>query len=913
MFDINRLSTKITLAILSMGILTAVSTGIALWIFKDVSTQIRTVNTRNIPEIAATTKLIEAAGSYTQSLSRISAANDASVLDTVAERITRNTTDARNILDGMAPALAATFALSVDSVDNSLLDLIAARAEQFENAARIESSIQQISTVAAQASSAIDAKTRQYSTELEEGGQAAIASVGEVLDGLVEQDFLQLRLAQQIRAETNLLSGVLISRSMTHEAALTSIFSDLANGGASRLGNAVDEFLAFDVDPELASALKASADRISAAVAPGGSGSTIADLLSVRQEVDKLLSGLLDDLEFELVIEAETAKETNSGTVQELLDQQVGRIRDLSRLDLVLKSFLIATYEGALASDPAALDAAQTRLDSIRSELAALATPDLPEITRQVADIAAFADAQTGVVALRRAALTANKTAAALSEQAAQSVAGISEQANSAGGLALSSIVDSGQSLNRKIGQAWTAMLGIAAFGFAMFIATKLIIMRSVTRPLEQICVQTEELSRGNLDAASQTKAHKGELGRMAAALAVFRDNALKMERMRAENEAQQREAQERQQEMLGLLSREIGSVVDAGSRGDFSQRVQHSFEDPELMALADGVNRLVTSVETGLTELNAALSAITSADLTYRMPADFEGVFADLSGQANSAADQLAEIILHIRQAAGFSGDRARQVLQGSRSLADNATSQAATVEETSASMEAMTGSIAANAAKLGEAERLSELVVDKTREGSRAANNAVSSVQLIQESSEKITQINTVIEAISFQTNLLALNAAVEAARAGESGKGFAVVASEVRALAQRSAEAAQEINDLVTQSAQNVQTGVANVDATRQALQEIESANEPVAEVLRDVAANGQEQSSSIKEISIAIHEVDNVTQKTAQHADLATSHASELLTHIDDLEAKVAMFRVPSDQLDDSDDTGLARSA
>ncbi|MEM0944964.1 MAG: methyl-accepting chemotaxis protein, partial [Pseudomonadota bacterium] len=437
-----------------------------------------------------------------------------------------------------------------------------------------------------------------------------------------------------------------------------------------------------------------------------------------------------------------------------------------------------------------------------------------------------------------------------------------------------------------------------AGFSALMFVATLIMISRSITRPLTTLCATTERLSKGDMDPlAGLPSDGRGEIGRMAAALEVFRSNALKMEEMRTQNDLREAAAKEREREMLALLSREIGTVVESGSKGDFSKRVEHNFEDEELAQLAEGINRLVSIVQSGLSKTQEALTAIARADLTHRMSTEFDGAFADLSTQTNATSGQLAEIIGQVRDAAQISADRSREVDQGARILSCNAENQAASVEETTANIESMTESIKTSAGRLSEAERLSSLVASKTAEGSATADQAVARVQDIAQSSEKITQIITVIESISFQTNLLALNAAVEAARAGEAGKGFAVVASEVRILAQRSAEAASEIDGLIKQSVGLVKEGVVSVDATRRILDEIEEATKPVLAAIVDVAENGRNQSQRIEEVASVVREIDSVIQKNAEQAEQASSHASDLLGQVSGLEKMVSAFKVP----------------
>ena len=256
------------------------------------------------------------------------------------------------------------------------------------------------------------------------------------------------------------------------------------------------------------------------------------------------------------------------------------------------------------------------------------------------------ADPAEGIVKLRLNVITAEAQAARLAREASSSVSSISQQAAAASEAALSRIESSGQTLSQEAETAWSALVALAVVGILVFAATRFMVSRVISTPLAELSRKTEDLSAGNMEPIGDLTQRAGEIGQMAAALEVFRSNALKMEDLREENVRRQQEAQQEQKDMLALLSREIGTVVEAGSRGDFSSRVEHSFDDAELATLASGVNQLVGSVQDGVTEAKKALTAIANADLRYRMDARFEGIFAELREQINVTATRLSQMV---------------------------------------------------------------------------------------------------------------------------------------------------------------------------------------------------------------------------------------------------------------------------
>ena len=903
-------SLKITLAIATMGLLTALSIGIGLVVFQAVSGQVRSVNDDRIPEIGASTQLIIAASGLNESLNDIARARSGADVRAAESVVTTRSQDALAATETLDPATRDEIRTMIADAEINLKALIEARSSEFENRALTLSNVQQMTSLKAAISTTLAALIDDSYFELVVGGETAGETVSGVLTNLLENDIRKLRLAQQIRAEANLLSGLLVSLSQTRDPALVSILRDLADGANRRYADDLAELEPFIEDPEATATLKQAGEYFANSTQTRSpSSARISEALASRQSVDSVLSTLLDDFEFNLTIEAETAKETNESTIQDLLDVQVSQILSIATLEKAVRSFVALGLEGAFAQDEPAMIILQEKLTAAANEVEQNLLADLGETEANIRQLLAFGNSETGVIAVRSHVLDAEQDAADLSADASAIVSSINATAARAGETALDRIVQSGHDLDDVANQAWSAMITVAIVGLAIFAGTRVFVTRSVARPLKLLCSKTELLSAGNMEPIGSLTRQKGEIGQMANALEVFRSNALKMEELREESARQEEQAQQRQKEMIALLSREIGGVVESGSRGDFSKRVLHEFEDPELATLADGVNQLVSSVEAGVTETQKSLTAIADADLTYRMDDRFEGIFAELGEQTNATAKRLAQMVSEIRSAADVSTLRSSQVSEGAILLARQAENQAASVQETSASMQSMTETVKSSANTLVEAENLSRMVADKTTVGSEAAARAVQSVELIASHSEKITQINTVIETISFQTNLLALNAAVEAARAGDAGKGFAVVASEVRALAQKSADAATEINALVQESSKSVRFGVESVMDTRKVLEEIEAAMGPVMQAIEEVAQNGSSQATSITDIGAAIGDIDNLTQMNADLAEKSSSHAAELMAQIRALTELVSVFRVDDSKSSiDGDESG-----
>ena len=239
-------------------------------------------------------------------------------------------------------------------------------------------------------------------------------------------------------------------------------------------------------------------------------------------------------------------------------------------------------------------------------------------------------------------------------------------------------------------------------------------------------------------------------------------------------------------------------------------------------------------------------------------------------------------------------------EISAGNTDLSARTEQQVAALEETAASMEQLTATVKQNADNAHHATKLAEEASHKASDGGRIVSGVVSTMNNISASSRKISEITAVINSIAFQTNILALNAAVEAARAGEQGRGFAVVATEVRTLAQRSAQAAKEIEGLISESVSLVENGSKQVANAGETMTGIVGAVRRVTDIMQEIAAASDEQSRGIEQVGIAINEMDNVTQQNASLVEEASAAANSLEEQAARLTAAVGIFRLSHQQ-------------
>ncbi|TAL86944.1 MAG: HAMP domain-containing protein [Rhodanobacter sp.] len=256
----------------------------------------------------------------------------------------------------------------------------------------------------------------------------------------------------------------------------------------------------------------------------------------------------------------------------------------------------------------------------------------------------------------------------------------------------------------------------------------------------------------------------------------------------------------------------------------------------------------------------------------------------------------KLAGIVREVRGSSASVGTAARQIAQGNDDLSQRTQEQASSLEETASSMEEMTATVKQNADNASHANQLARSAREQAERGGEVASKAVLAMGEVNTSSRKIADIVSLIDEIAFQTNLLALNAAVEAARAGEQGRGFAVVASEVRNLAQRAAGAAKEIKTLIADSVEKVTVGTELVGQSGRTLEDIVGSVRKVTEIVAEIAAASQEQSSGIDQVNTAVMQMDEVTQQNAALVEEASAASRAMQEQAEVLQRQVAFFTV-----------------
>ncbi|MFN3512923.1 MAG: methyl-accepting chemotaxis protein [Phenylobacterium sp.] len=399
--------------------------------------------------------------------------------------------------------------------------------------------------------------------------------------------------------------------------------------------------------------------------------------------------------------------------------------------------------------------------------------------------------------------------------------------------------------------------IGIA---LALSVALGLVLTRTVAGPVTAMTRAMRRLAEGDFTIDVPATGRKDEVGEMAKAVVVFKEAGL--EKLRLE----------------GMTAEQRKAAEEERARVEAAKAAAAAEQAAVVSALAEGLSRL------------------SSGDLTYRLAQPFPADYRQLQDDFNAAMGHLQDAMVVVAGNVSAIRSGSSEISTAADHLSRRTEQQAASLEETAAALDEIVATVRKSASGAKTAAEMVVAARGDAHTSGEVVQQAVSAMSAIEASAQEISQIIGVIDEIAFQTNLLALNAGVEAARAGDAGKGFAVVASEVRALAQRSAEAAKEIKTLISASTAQVGSGVRLVGETGQALQRIVGRVAEIDGLVTEIAASAQEQSTALAQVNIAVNQMDQMTQQNAAMVEESTAASRALANEAETLASSVSRFQV-----------------
>ncbi|MES2012653.1 MAG: methyl-accepting chemotaxis protein [Pseudomonadota bacterium] len=342
----------------------------------------------------------------------------------------------------------------------------------------------------------------------------------------------------------------------------------------------------------------------------------------------------------------------------------------------------------------------------------------------------------------------------------------------------------------------------------------------------------------------------------------------------------------------LNMAANSVASIA----RGEIPAKITDSYNG-DFNAIKDNLNTCIESINALVGDAQLLANASHEGRVTVRADASsHDGDFRKIVDGMNETLEMIVGPITTVKVAVETINTAAKEIAQGNADLSRRTEDQAASLEKTAASMEELSATVKQNADNAKQANQLASAASSVAVKGGDVVSEVVTTMSAINSSAKKIEDIISVIDGIAFQTNILALNAAVEAARAGEQGRGFAVVAGEVRNLAQRSASAAKEIKELITDSVSKTAEGTKQVENAGNTMQEIVTSVKRVSDIIGEIAAASQEQSLGIAQVNDAIMKMDDVTQQNTALVEEAAAAAESMLEQADELMNAVSVFQL-----------------
>jgi methyl-accepting chemotaxis protein len=856
-------------------------------VFGALSQSLQTLSKDVIPNIQASSIVIEKSAKARTSLAQLVFSSTQVEIDQNYQSMSKHISDLNSAVDDLPMAqqdhlrqMTSELTSMINNTSNALTARLSA-----QDALRAE--LNAFKEIERTVLSNLRIMSDQAISSMKQNGNETLSSVNQSLTNLTDEKFGQVVGVLELQSEMNLAVGLAIALTKVRDPAYRSIIIDIATSSISRLNSlsttlADDELLSDSMAPvvNLSNTLQAHVQKNF----PNHSG-LLADLVAMQKLATNSLTEMMDNLNFELIIMAEETTDGTETAIEALLTSNLEGILLTADIENAVKNVLIHALSAAAASDLSSLDKAQSQLIDATQSLSKIKDSETlpPKLNNALAEILRITDHEKGILSKRRKMLTAISSSEQNTKIANARLVEIVEYAQVLGQTALVQVSDAGAKLQQLSNQGQNRLDMVKLVITAVLILAIGLTWLAVLRPLGRLTAVTLRLSEGDMSPVNGVVRTGGEIGRMAAALAVFRDGMI--ERKAMEKDAKLKAERERDLERKSEQekhARELEAQRNAQLRQKNEEELlaKQRAEKEKIEAVANK-EREERSKELShvVAELEKSLNRLSSGDLSRAIDSEFAPPYAGLKKNFNSAQEQLRALIDTIKESVVNVNRSADEIAVATQEMARRAEKNSAALGGAAAAISELDQSAHSSAQNASEATQAMEITQKQVKSSQTTMEAAVATMSEIEQSSVEVAKIVDLIEDISFQTNLLALNAGVEAARAGEQGRGFAVVATEVRALAQRSSDAAREITEVIAKTRDHISEGSEEVNKAGSELTNVLLATESASKLVYQISDSAKEQASSLSNVNSTINMLEADTQQNA--ARLEESNAASVV--------------------------------
>jgi len=898
------IGTKILAAFCLTSLLTFGVAAFGLLGFGGVSTEFEKITQERLPEIATMTEMSEITADIAQNVSRVAAAQSEAELSEAYKAIEATLGALRAQLAELAdPAVAEQIRVKIDAFETAIATTAADVSGVLAKQEAIHNGLQELAEIRKTSQREIQFFAQTAQSEITTGEARTVNASREAVNHLTGVELARLNALENLQYQSNRATGLIASYLV---AQITpAIFSSTQEISAFLLELEDHYALAQQqqdlLGPETSAAVEELFDIGTDLVnntAHRDVGTGIADL---EKNIVAVATLLAQDIEKQKTRLQDSTKESFGSVIKELNSLVANEVNQVSFALQQQRRF--DTFFSEIARI-AALDTAEDiekqgkRLARRVKSLISSAGKISEKLKAAAQATAPYVDLKTGLFELRRTELGLIKRVEISTATGFQTVEELTQSANALVSQSLGKISASSHDVDAAI---VTSQQGMMVFAACVVVLVLLVLVflvyRRLTMPMKMLVEKTQKLATGDLTVQIPKSDGKfDEIGEIQDALRIFKDNLLEVEKLALERTEADKRAEAEREAMLNRLEESFGNVAHAAAAGDFSVKISDKFENPVLHAMANDLNSVISSIDTGIADVTSMLHAVSQGDLTCRLTSAQSGAFKALNTNANSAAERLSDMIFEIQASAHSVRKHVDDIKMNTEDVSAQSAQQSGSLIEISQTVAEMTKSVSVYAESAKDAKQLTETVALLAKDSSSTVKNAISAVGDIERDSAQIGDIVELINTIAFQTNLLALNAAVEAARAGDAGRGFAVVATEVRSLAQRASQAAAEIQEIIAKSQNSVTRGVELVGQTGGALGKITDGVTDIAESFLSISTAAAGQADDLGQINQWIGKVDTATAENAVKS-AATAKATEELSVLSKrMEHLVSVFEI-----------------